>query len=39
MTRFTKPTYAELEYKHRFHFASVLNTTTEAKKNLNFPTA
>jgi len=31
MTRFTKPTYEELEYKHRFHFASALNTSTMAQ--------
>lgn len=32
MTRFTKPAYAELEYKHRFHFVSVLYTATKVKK-------
>jgi len=39
MTRFKKPTYEELKYKHRFHFVSVLNTATKAQKNKTFPTA
>jgi len=33
MTRFTKPAYEEVEYIHRFHFTSVLNTATMAQKN------
>jgi hypothetical protein len=37
MTRFTKPTYAELQYRHRFHFVPVLNTATKATKIIIFP--
>lgn len=38
MTRFTKPTYEELEYKRRFHFVSVLNTAKNAQKKIKiFP--